>query len=104
MEEAKIEQAKKEALITPDAEKILHKYGVVGKIIGCISLALGILFCIINIARVDIYMDSNYLFDAFESVIIGVLGFFASIVLKAFIDVYVNISVTLRGMDASKED
>ncbi len=85
-------------LISFDAEIILHKYGNAFKVLGFILLIIGIIAGIIEVV-------DNYDFgECVLSILLGVSGLLSCIVIKAFIDVFVNISLTLRDMNSSKEE
>lgn len=86
------------SLISFNAETILHKYGIAYKVVGIILLIIGI---IAGIIEEFVYYD---FLGCIVSILLGVLGLLSCIVIKAFIDVFVNISLTLRDMNSSKEE
>ena len=91
-------------LLSPKAESILHKYGEALYIIGIILMALLFIAALVFIILMAINHEPAYLLTAIYSIIAGVLVLLSCIVTKAFIDVYVNISVTVQNIDAKIKD
>lgn len=88
------------SLLNTGAEPILNKYGKVIKIIGVVLM---IIFFIQAIRILVLWFkhEETALFISFISYIIyGIVVYLICIVAKAFIDVFVNISVTLQNIDS----
>lgn len=79
-------------LFTPKAERILNRYATVIKIVGYFILLISIL--------VGLYYSDVSLIGAITTILAGVIFLIICIIIKAFIDVYVNISVTLQDINS----
>lgn len=87
------------SLFSPDAEPILNKYGIAIKFLGLVLMILSF-----GVALVYLILAIKggwlYFVGTLKSILIGVIAYIVCIVIKAFIDVFVNISVTLQDIDS----
>ena len=92
------------SLLTTKAEPILNKYGNVIKAIGLVLMIVFFalaLYMIIQFFKHDI---SEFLISSILYIVYGIIVYLICIVVKAFIDVFVNISVTLQNIDSKIND
>lgn len=91
-------------LLTPKAESILCKYGEVIKILGLIAMIIIFAYAIVAFVKI---VEKNFevaLLSALTTIAWGVLVYLFAIVIKAFINVFVNISVTLQDINRKTKD
>lgn len=95
---------KNKELFTPNAEAILNKLGKVIKAFGIALLILCIIIAVVFIVIAFIDEEGLYLIEALSCVTLGVIAYIVCIVNKAFIDVFVNISVTLQDVNSKTKN
>ena len=88
------------SLLTPNAESIIRKNGKAVKIIGVLLFVLYIIIAIVFLIISIEEADGMYLLGTLMSIITGVITYIVFIVIKSFIDVFVNISVTLQDINS----
>ena len=91
------------SLLNTGAEPILNKYGKAIKIIGLILMIIFFLLAIWMLIQMFEHDESAFLFSALSLFISGIVVYLICIVVKAFIDVFVNMSVTLQNIDAKTQ-
>ena len=88
------------SLFTPNAEPILNKYGIAIKYIGLSLMIASFVVALVYIVLAIKIREWPYLVGALKFILVGGIVYIACIVIKAFIDVFVNISVTLQNIDS----
>ena len=87
-------------LLTPNAEPILNKYGTALKIIGIVLMVRDFIIAIVFLFLFAIEENGWCLLGTTAGIIVGILTYFVFIIIKAFIDVFVNISLTLQDINS----
>lgn len=95
---------KNNSLFTPNAESILNKYGTAIKAIGLILMFIFFIIAVVYFYLAIEYDERSLILTAVTTFIIGIIAYITCIVLKAFIDVFVNISVTLQEIKSQNEE
>lgn len=91
-------------LFTPDAESIVCKYGNVIRVLGIVAMIVYFIIAIVTLIKNIKYHPEEAIIGALTTGATGIIMFLICLVIKAFINVFVNISVTLQDINRKTKD